>query len=175
MLLRGIPVLTLKRCPVSMSLCILFTISGKRKASEVWSFFLASQDAPSYTLCKLCDVKVKRGKDGDRSSWSATPLWNHLKRHHPEQHRAASEQKDAVEKRRRKSTSRREPRNSQTSSPKRRNTATVTLSRSSLINSWWTGLQMLFFLTAASTMKGNFKLMYFDFQMLYRQLNFSWK
>ena len=98
MLLRGIPVLTLKRCPVSMSLCILFTISGKRKASEVWSFFLASQDAPSYTLCKLCDVKVKRGKDGDRSSWSATPLWNHLKRHHPEQHRAASEQKDAVER-----------------------------------------------------------------------------
>ena len=42
-------------------------------------------------------MKVKRRKEGARSSWSATPLWNHLKRHYPEEHKAASEQENAAE------------------------------------------------------------------------------
>ena len=32
------------------------------------------------------NAKVKRGKENKLSSWSATPLWTHLRRHHPAAH-----------------------------------------------------------------------------------------
>ena len=36
---------------------------------------------------------MRRGKDENRHSWSATPLWVHLQRHHATEHAKAEEQR----------------------------------------------------------------------------------
>lgn len=64
----------------------------RKKTSEAWVFF-TEDPATSTATCNLCATGVKRGKDGDKSSWSATPLWAHLKRHHPVEHAEAEKQR----------------------------------------------------------------------------------
>ena len=61
---------------------------GKRRKSEAWSYFVEVGDT-AYAECISCKEIIRRGKDGERSSWSVTPLWAHLKRHHPELHTIA--------------------------------------------------------------------------------------
>ena len=74
-----------------------------RKKSEVWDHFSDDGNSP-FAICNHCKTKVKRGKEDDRSPWSATPLWNHLKRQHPTRHNEATGQRtlhDQQAKRRR--------------------------------------------------------------------------
>ena len=73
-------------------------MTSKRKTSEVWTYFSVDQDTPVFAQCLLCDMRLKRGKENDRVSWSVSPLWNHLKRNHPEEHSRASDQRSAVER-----------------------------------------------------------------------------
>ena len=73
-------------------------MTSKRKTSEVWTYFLVDQGTPVFAQCLLCDMRLKRGKENDRVSWSVSPLWNHLKRNHPEEHSRASDQRSAVER-----------------------------------------------------------------------------
>ena len=54
----------------------------KRKISCVWEYF-TEEEGTALAKCTVCSTKIRRGKDGARSSWSATPLWNHLARFHP--------------------------------------------------------------------------------------------
>lgn len=71
---------------------------GKRQRSEVWTYFTEVDGTP-FAECIACQDRIKRGKDGDRSSWSATPLWNHLKRHHPTDFQIADQERVSTEKR----------------------------------------------------------------------------
>ena len=83
---------------------------AKRKKSEVWPYF-TEEPATALAICKLCETKVRRGKDNDRPSWSVTPLWAHLRRHHPEEHRKAEEEREkgaSVAKKRKDDKERRE-------------------------------------------------------------------
>ena len=73
-------------------------MTSKRKTSEVLTYFSVDQDTPVFAQCLLCDMRLKRGKENDRVSWSVSPLWNHLKRNHPEEHSRASDQRSAVER-----------------------------------------------------------------------------
>ena len=71
-------------------------MATSRKKSEVWDHF-TEEHGTAYAICNTCHDKVKRGKDNERHAWSATPLWNHLKRHHADKFKAATEQRSAQE------------------------------------------------------------------------------
>ncbi len=79
---------------------------AKRKKSEVWEYFI-EESGTSVAACTICSTKVHRGRDDNRSSWSATPLWDHLKRYHPTVHQQAktSRDKEASAAKRRKEES----------------------------------------------------------------------
>ena len=69
-----------------------------RKKSEVWEHFTEDENTV-FAICKHCFDKVKRGKDlNNRKSWSASPLWTHLQRHHPTEHKEATGQRALFEK-----------------------------------------------------------------------------
>jgi len=78
-------------------------MSSKRKNSCVWSFYTAEETTP-YAVCTACQARIKRGKEGERASWSSKPLWNHLQKKHPDQHAEASgnrrKDEESVKKRR---------------------------------------------------------------------------
>ena len=67
-------------------------MTSKRKTSEVWSYFTEETGTP-FATCNLCQSKVERGKEGERSSWSATPIWTHLSRYHEKEHKEARAQR----------------------------------------------------------------------------------
>ena len=45
-------------------------------SSKIWKYFKVVDDNESKALCKLCDVKLLRGKSP--KTFSTKPLWNHL-------------------------------------------------------------------------------------------------
>ena len=53
-------------------------------SSKIWKYFKVVDDNESKALCKLCDVKLLRGKSP--KTFSTKPLWNHLKSAHNTQH-----------------------------------------------------------------------------------------
>ena len=63
---------------------------SKRKTSSVWEFYSEELGTP-FATCKVCNSRIKRGKDNDRTSWSSKPLWNHLEKKHRQQFQEASE------------------------------------------------------------------------------------
>lgn len=52
--------------------------------SPVWEFFEILDDNKMMARCKLCKNSVSRGGIGRKAS--TTPLYNHLKSKHPNQH-----------------------------------------------------------------------------------------
>ena len=75
---------------------------SKRTNSCVWSYFTAEEGTP-YAVCNTCDARLKRGNDGERSTWSSTPLWSHLqKRHPPQYHEAQAAKKTGEEHQKRR-------------------------------------------------------------------------
>ena len=65
-------------------------MTSKQKISSVWPFFSEEIGTP-FATCIICSFKVKRGKDGDRKTWSLKPLWTHLRSRHQTEFRNASE------------------------------------------------------------------------------------
>ena len=45
-------------------------------------------------MCNKCSVKIKRGKDGNKKTWSSNPLWSHLKTKHGAEHIKALKERD---------------------------------------------------------------------------------
>lgn len=63
-------------------------MSAKRKVSCVWAYYTEETGTP-YATCSSCLSQIKRGKDGDKASWSSKPLWNHLQKRHPAEYTEA--------------------------------------------------------------------------------------
>ena len=55
-------------------------MTSRFKRSEVWEYF--NQDYFAFAASNACSDEVKRGKEDNKASWSACPLWYHLRRHH---------------------------------------------------------------------------------------------
>ena len=71
-------------------------MASKQKTSSAWNYF-TEEDGTPFAVCKLCSAKIKRGKDGDKKTWSSAPLWAHLRRKHQNQFREATESREKAE------------------------------------------------------------------------------
>ena len=59
--------------------------TAKQKTSSVWTYYSEEFGTP-FARCNKCSVKIKRGKDGNKKTWSSNPLWSHLKTKHGAEH-----------------------------------------------------------------------------------------
>ena len=66
--------------------------TAKRNKTSVWSYY--SEECGPSARCNKCSAKIKRGKEGNRKTWSSNPLWTHLKTKHAEDHRKAMQERD---------------------------------------------------------------------------------
>ena len=67
-------------------------MATKRKTSTVWAHFTEEPGTPS-AKCHHCHSTIRRGKEGDRKSWSSKPLWSHLQSKHRSAFKEASQER----------------------------------------------------------------------------------
>ena len=67
--------------------------TAKQKTSSVWAYFSKEFGTP-FARCNKCSVKIKRGQDGNKKTWSSNPLWSHLKTKHGAEHIKALKERD---------------------------------------------------------------------------------
>ena len=67
--------------------------TAKQKTSSVWAYYSEEFGTP-FARCNKCSVKIKRGKDGNKKTWSSNRLWRHLKTKHGAEHIKALKERD---------------------------------------------------------------------------------
>ena len=67
--------------------------TAKQKTSSVWAYYSEEFGTP-FARCNKCSVKIKRGKDSNKKTWSSNPLWSHLKTKHGAEHIKALKERE---------------------------------------------------------------------------------
>ena len=67
--------------------------TSKQKTSLVWAYYSEEFGTP-FARSNKCSVKIKRGKDSNKNTWSSNPLWSHLKTNHGAEHIKALKERD---------------------------------------------------------------------------------
>ena len=58
-----------------------------------WAYYSEEFGTP-FARCNKCSVKIKRGKDGNKKTWSSNPLWSLLKTEYVAEHIKALKERD---------------------------------------------------------------------------------